>query len=695
MRSLIKSPARALGLLLLILLVVRPAAYGVAPGSVAVFWAFVLLAVGVPGVLLCWAAGLYRQDPALLLGQGLTLGLALQGLLFVAGRVVGLEGLPYALPFLALGAAALVAGRRKAGGEPRASSNADPRWLLLMVLLGCFLQPLVTLRLLGDPLPVDLLYHAGNAAEVRHRWPLEDPRVAGLPLNYPVLAYAIPVVASRLGGLPVADGLHGLATLFWIGLLALQTHNAGRVLLGDLGGATLGTLVVLLHEDVGGFLGLGRGAFFSNLATALYGSPTTVCGLILFAGIAIAVAEMLDRPRPAVLFLLFVLALAGSLTKATVVPPAAGGCLLLSAWAWVKRRPASARTALLCAVVLGIAAAPFTLRLGAGKNSYGGILRWDPGAIVRQSPFTLWAARTVGLLDTQPAGDFVPPPGLVTAIAPVWFLGYLGLAGVGALAFLWRRREPLRDAQLFALGVLLAGLLPALLLDGHGLSQLFFLYNGQLLLGVLAGGGLVSVLRRRPHSWVLLTALGLAALPSLDKAGRFLWARPAEDYAVLTHERNGVVESYAAGLAWLRTHAARDAVVFADNPSLLLSAFGEVRMYYETGLFTPRGWEERWKGTAEPFPEKASFQEELLRRPDPAAVTEARRLFPPPVRVLVVADNVQSRIDSGFLQAAIGTVPGRPLLSPRFFRLVFANPALHVYRLDGEPAPESAARPGE
>jgi hypothetical protein len=198
----------ALGVLLAATLVLRPVAYGLALGSVAVFWTFVLLAVGVPGVALCWAAGWYRKDAALLVGQGLTLGLALQGMLFLAGRALGVEGLAHALPFLALGVAAAAARQRKridaSTGIPQAA-----RGLLLVALVACLLQPLVSLRLLGVPLPVDLLYHAGNAAELSHRWPLEDPRVAGLPLNYPVLAYAVPVETARLGSLPVADALSG------------------------------------------------------------------------------------------------------------------------------------------------------------------------------------------------------------------------------------------------------------------------------------------------------------------------------------------------------------------------------------------------------------------------------------------------------------------------------------------------------
>jgi hypothetical protein len=330
--------------------------------------------------------------------------------------------------------------------------------------------------------------------------------------------------------------------------------------------------------------------------------------------------------------------------------------------------------------VLGLAAAPFTLRLGTGDTSYRGILRWDPGAIVQQSPFTRWAAEILGLHGA--AGEALPA-WFTALVSPAWFLGYAGVAGVGALAFVLRRRGALTPPQLFALAVTAAGAVPALLFDAHGISQLFFLYNGQVLLAILAGGALVQALRR-PPSLGLLALLGLFALPSLEKAGRFLLSGPVEDYRSAARERGGTAREYAAGLAWLRAHAARGAVVFADNPSLLLSAFGECRLYYETGLYTPRGWERRWEGANEPYPERAAFQEALLRRPSPETIAEALRLFPAPVEVLVVADSVQSRIESGFLEVDIGPVPARPLLPPPF-RSAFANRVMHVYRLAAAP----------
>jgi hypothetical protein len=676
--------ALVLGLLLLVVLLVRPLAYGLAALPVLGFWAFVVLGVGLPGVVLYRAAGWHQGDGATLAGQGLTLGLALHGLLFLGGRAAGAGWLPGALPVVAVAVCWLSRSRRRERTTPPSGGYGA---LVLVVLLGCLMQPLATEHLLGEPIPADLLYHAGNAAELRHRWPLQDPRVAGQPLNYPVLAYGVPVEGSQWSGMSVADTLHGVATLFWIGLLALQTYNVGRVILGDRTGAAVGAAVLLLHEDPGGALGLGQGAFLSRLATGLYGSPTTVCGLILFASLVIVIGDRLARPREphARLPLLLVLAAAASLTKATVAPTAAGGCLVFAAWAAARRRPESARVALSCALWIGVAAAPFTLRLGTGEASYRGILRWDPGAIVREAPATLAAAHAMGA-----AGELTGAvaPWFIAAVTPLWLFGYLGLTALGIVVFLYRRPGPLTDVQVFALGVGAAAVVPTLLSDAQGLSQLFFLYNGQLPLAALAGGGLARALRPRP-ALALLLAFGVAAIPSLEKGGSVLLRRPALDLAAASRQMAPLVQDYASGLAWLRLHAATNGVVFADNPSLLLSALGECRMYYETGIYTPRAWERLWQGAQEAYPERAAFQETLLRRPTASTIAATRALFPQPARILVVADNVQSRIEGGLVVVSVGPVPRRPLLPQAWFHPLFANDAMHVYGIDPPQGPSS------
>ena len=140
--------------------------------------------------------------------------------------------------------------------------------------------------------------------------------------------------------------------------------------------------------------------------------------------------------------------------------------------------------------------------------------------------------------------------------------------------------------------------------------------------------------------------------------------------------------AYAGGLAWLRANATNGSVIFADNPSLMLSAFGECAAFYETGLFTPRGWQGAWEGSAEPYPERVEIQERLLRHPGGESASAAAGLLPRGTIIRVVADSVQSRVKDGFVEVSIGPVPGRALFPTDRFRLEFANAAMHVYRLE-------------
>ena len=669
------SPGRKAVLLLLAGILaafaLRPLAHGVPASTVAAFWAATLGLAAVPGILLLYGARRHRGDPWLLIGQGTTVGLALHGLAFVAGRGLAAPWLPLAAAVAAAGIG-LALGR----GGPRAEGSPTPGFAgpaLAVLLLAALVQPLFAVAELGEPIPADLLFHAGNAAELRHRWPLEDPRAAGLPLRYHLLAYALPIEAADRASAPVADTLLALAPLLWVLLLALQLSNAGRVLFGDGRVGVLGAALVLLHTDPGAALGLGASAFSSHLSTGVYGSPTTVGGLVLLAGLAIELGCWLqDGGRPA-LVTAAALAVAASATKASVLPAVIGGLGLAGGIAALRGRRCEARRGLQAAAALAAAGLPFSWILATGDTSYRGILRWAPGALFLQSPFTAAGRHWAGLTDGAPLGAWAIP------LALVWIVGYLGFAGLGLSAWALLRREPVTAGQRWALAVAGVGMALALSLDAQGTSQLFFAYNGQVLLALFAGAGLLLTLRRGATARLLAPLLALALLPSLGAAGRLLRGAARADLAVAGRRPPAPVRDYRAGLEWLRVHASRDAVVFADNPSFLLSAIGEVRLYYENGLYTPRGWELRWAGQAEPFAERAALQERLLRRPGPEAVAAARRVVGAGPRILVVADSVPSRIDSGIVFATPAPLPPLRFFPEELFALRFANGALQVY----------------
>jgi hypothetical protein len=350
-----------------------------------------------------------------------------------------------------------------------------------------------------------------------------------------------------------------------------------------------------------------------------------------------------------------------------------GALGLCAAWALVVRRAPLARRWVLVLAATAIAGAPLTLWQRGAAVGHLGMVRWAPAAAFTSSRFAAAAARALG------PGAVTGPGALPTFL--VWLVGYLGLAGVAAGVWLARRREPLRPIQSWALAVVLVGGASGLVLDVPGLSQLFLLYDGQLLLCLFAGAGLARAFAapRTPRAAFLAAALALAALPALDHLGRALPAAFRGDAASLAWAPSAAVRDYGAGLDWLRANAAADAVVFADDRSLYLSAFGEVRLFYENGLYTARAWEVG--PGVDPWPERTAVQQRLLRRPDPAAVAAARAAVGPGPRLLVVADYVPSRVESGIVLASPGPAASRGLFPDTLFAPLFANGAMQVYEV--------------
>ena len=666
--------ALAAGIAILAAFGLRPVAHGVPWATVAIFWAIALGQAIVPGVLLCRGARLCApRDSWLVLGQGTTIGLSIQGLAVLGGRALGAHWLP-TLAALGTAAAGLALARRKTvPADQRPALPAAPALTLAVALAAVLVQPLASAGRLGEPVPVDMLFHAGNAAELRHRWPLEDPRAAGIPLTYHMLAYALPVETADAAGAPVADPLLALAPLLWVALLAVQAANAGRVLFRDARAGALGAAVALFHADPGRLLGLGPGAFNSHFATGIYGSPTTVCGLVLLAGLAIALDAWIEAGGRRRLAAIALLGLAASSAKTTVLPVVIAGIAVAAGRALRSRRSPELRRWAAALAVTVAAGAPFTLWQRGGAEGYSAMVRWAPGTAFSTSPFAQAVARALG---PDAASGLSSVPAFL-----VWLVGHVGLAGVAAALWLARRRGPLTSLQGWALAVAVTGGALGLTLDVPGLSQLFLLYNSQLVLCFFAGAGLAAALRRPRSAADVATVavLALAALPAAAGLAHALPAAARADAAAAAWEPSPVLRDYADGLAWLRAHATRDAVVFADNPSLLLSGIGEARLYYENGVYTARAWPAG--PSRDPWPERTALQERLLRRPDEEAVAAARRAAGGAEHLLVVADYVPSRIEAGFVLASPGPVPARRFFPETLFERRFVNGAMQVYEV--------------
>jgi hypothetical protein len=317
------------------------------------------------------------------------------------------------------------------------------------------------------------------------------------------------------------------------------------------------------------------------------------------------------------------------------------------------------------------------LSLASGASSYRGVFSWDPGAAFVRSAF---GATFLGRLGTLPL--------LHAVLFAAWLLIYLGLAGIFALVWLWLRAEPLGSARVWALGLVATGLGSAMLVGTPDLSQLFFAYDAQVLLAMFAGSALCLAARQPlPRRSALLVVAAVLSWPSVDWVARQVPASLRRDAVEARRRPEPVTRDYLGGLSWLRRNAVTGAVVFADDPALLLSAFGETRVYYENGLYSPRWWQAIVHGTAEAYPDRVALETRLLRHPDADAIAAARRAVGPGQRILVVADHVPSRILDGFVLASPAAVPPGRLFPDPLFRLLFANQAMHVYEASDAGSP--------
>ncbi|MCE9595628.1 MAG: hypothetical protein K8S98_15680 [Planctomycetes bacterium] len=612
----------------------RPLALGIPPSGVIACAAFVVGHVFVPGWF-AWRALRRRSSDALVdVGMALSLGGALQMLAVAAAASSGwIEHLGW-YPAVAL-PLALVAGRARNddfADEHEPARLRTGHWLALAALsiIAGARTETYALALAPGSATKDLLFHAGNAAEYRHHWPLTDPRIALEPLVYHFFAYGMPVGASVVTGIPTDE-----LVLSYLGcvapvLLGLQLFNVARMLGASAGAGLVAAAVALLHVDLGTVLARGFGAdglgrlFLSHLDSGVYHSPTTAPSLVLTITLLPFVAQCLAAERgfdarPWCACALLAATLSG--VKGSVIPVAAAALGLVVVWRVVRERTFDRRAATLGAT-LALAALPMTLYLVADEGGYArSMFAWDPLNLVRASPFAALVADGAGT-----------SLGVLALLLPLWLVGHLGIASLGLFARL-RARESWTASERWSLCFVLVGLVPALLLGAAGLSQLFFVYPAQVVLAWLVAPTLTRrFTARSPMTWIF--ALWIAAS---------LWAIAIGLPEQWRQERDGNQAAPGAGAechavtAWLREHTPNDAVLIVRSGPIVLSVSSERRVFLETSIYSPgrhatrsRHFEPGHAGgeESEVWADRRELEAAALSRPTPAVFASIRERTP-------------------------------------------------------------------
>jgi hypothetical protein len=669
-----------------------PLFHGSTYTEVGLYGLYLAVYVVLPGWLTHRGLARAGEDRILEIGMGCTLGLVLQAIAFVSLKIVGAPQLFAAYPLVSL--PLFWFGRR---GEEKAPPVDPPRPIHLAALVAicavaAFRAAPLDAHRWWTGLDLDALFHAGNAAELLHHWPLRDPRLAGHPLNYHFLAYACTAGAAQVAGLPMADLALRTATCAIPVLLAIQTYNAARLLGRGHVPGLLAAAVIVMHADLLSEWAriLGRdpdgASFDSRLDLGIYRSPPTSFGLVLLATIAILLHAWFEsdrRSRMRLVPLMLALGLVASGAKATVMPMVLAGLTGLVLLRLLQRRSIS--ECVLALALLGIASLPMTLWISLGEGSYAGsMFHVVPLSDLRSS-----------VLLSGVRGES-PAMWVAILLAPLWLAGFFGLAGLAGFFGWIRARRADEPSHAWALLAALSGILPALALAAPGHSQIFFLYNAQVLLALTGAATIAAWLV--PSRWTRLPAalLGWAlVIPLISGTSRDI---VAELRAAATQpEGPALLAQYREGLAWIRDHTSADALFVADHTrqggqgGILLSAWAERRVFHETDHYAPERHARRWlevngdwvlvAAGAPIFPERIDLQHRAILAPTRATIDEIRALCGHSGEIDLLVDDLQ--IEGNRQQGwtyRIGPVsPAAPgeSASPE---IAFANRAMRVLR---------------
>jgi hypothetical protein len=562
---------------------------GAGLADVAAFELFTLLWIILPGCALYARWREPEEDGLAFFGMGCSAGYALQALGYPLLKLLGIPGAFAFWPLLALPWAWQLLRRRP---DPAAVAGArlpgaGQLVLLLLVLLfalgRCELQPGSSwfTRAVADP-----LFHLGNAAELRAHWPLVDPRVATLPLNYHFLGYSASAGANQVFGTSLPELMLRTGALLAPLVCVLQVWNCGRGYWGRASAGLAAALLVVVGTNLSSaveLLSSGTSELFNasrSLDTNLYISRTSPAGLMLFASLMLLVRREFARGGTLLPAALLACALSG--LKGSCGPVVLGGLALDALVRWLRGDESRGR-ALRQFLALGAATSVFVLWLTTGSGSYASsIFRFSPLFALQSSGMYLRATRELGW--ERGAG----PLWFDLALLLPWIALALGPSLAGGIVALARGGRDFLFEHLWLWGTLLGGLALGLGLGASGNNELAFLHPGQIALAVLAAGSFTSFGPRLRTALLLY----LVALPFLIGGAARLCdnlATERREFAAATSEGPEL-----RALHWLRENSRPDALVVLDSTALCVSAFAERRAFHESTVYTPATYALRW-----------------------------------------------------------------------------------------------------
>jgi hypothetical protein len=481
---------------------------GVRLVDVVLFLGYEVLLVLAPGWLV-YAALRPSSTRLERLACGWALGYALGIAAFGLTAALDARAAFLAYPALA-GAVAVWTTVRRTRPRTERGEPGDARWswavagivIVALVLVAASVFP-------AHPLPgsvpsvayyIDLVFQLSIAAEALHHWPVTDPLVSGEPLPYHTFVHMHMAAVAQVTGIELPVVVFRLVLLPLVALFVLQAAFAGARVGGRRWiGPVAAVLVLLVSEvDLDPRSEHGTIPFLGVFFVGLWLSPTFLLGLVFFIPTVVLLVELVaDRERRTTWrdWILLAVFMAGATGAKAAVPPVVVGGLALF---MVVQRRFDSRSVGALALSGGIFGA-FLLTMYRGGDA--GLRLGFPAAI----GYPLQLAR-------EELGS-LPSPLVSTGLVAAGLVALFAAPMSGLLWFVRGGRIRLAQRHKLLLSMFAVALVPYLVMEHSGHSQLFFTDYGYVAAGLVSATGIYWLLfgsipggHRVTRSLVLLAA---------------------------------------------------------------------------------------------------------------------------------------------------------------------------------------------
>ncbi|WP_414664662.1 hypothetical protein [Horticoccus sp. 23ND18S-11] len=480
-------------------------------GPVVGYFGYFALYVALPGAVVMYAVNRGPISLAPALALGLPTGFAVEIFTYLGLSALEAKEVYIWIPVVWV---ALALGIRLRRGEwpvrVRVSAHHAGIWLALCAaFFGTVLiaaSQMFAEAPLANGLPTRAIFHdwmylVSRAGVIKNNWPLDDPSLAGTPLQYHYFMMVHAAAASWTTGVELSAVMLRLLYLPLGAALVAQAYVLGRAVSRSPWGGVIAALLTVIVSEASFSRSYSEPMFLGLFLRWLFVSPTFFFGVVFCGALLIAVHQCtrLARCDARHYGWLLLLGAAGTGAKGTVLPVLGCALGLWTLWRWSRERRFTLRPVL----IGGCLATAFLVVYVPMMSAWGkGDAAFNPFHVFQLTSFwkTVLPVWQQGLAQWLPANVATPLASVLCAL--VVFAGTCGVRLLALPYLFWgdrRRRDAALVGWIGAFFVASAGM--GMLMELNSYGELYLILMMRLPMAVLTAGFVLAAYRRCLTWW--------------------------------------------------------------------------------------------------------------------------------------------------------------------------------------------------